>query len=96
METNIIKLTKHYSMCSHTAEKVNRLFSSHLPYGYANDAKEKLIKEGRDVSETFIRQVKTFKRFDQQILNILIELANSNEAVAEARKAKFHKLISNT
>ncbi len=95
METNIRNLRELYDMHLHTANITDQMLSNWLPYGYAKDAQTKLAEEERHVSTTYIRQVKTYKKADLQILNVLIELANSNKAVAEARKAKFNKLISN-
>ncbi|MBL87175.1 MAG: hypothetical protein CMO82_11015 [Winogradskyella sp.] len=104
MKTNIIKLTQLYGMHLHTDEKeaekeavkVDYLLSTYLPYGYVKDAQEKLKSENRIVSDSIIRQVKNLHFSDLQILNILIELAKNNKAIAEANKQKFKKLLSNT
>lgn len=104
METNITKLTQLYGMHLHTDEKqaekeatkVDQLLSTYLPHGYVKDAQERLKEEGRKVSDSFVRQVKTLRKSDIEILYILIELAKKNKAVAEANKEKFKKLLSNT
>ena len=95
MVTNITKLQQLYDMQSHTAAYVDTLLSKHLPFGYSSKAQKIAKSKGRTIVASRVRQVKQLHDADLQILNILIELAKENKAVAEAELAKFKTLTTN-
>jgi len=92
--TNIEKLTKLYSMRSHKAHKVDVLLLNNLSHGYAVRVAEIAKSKGYKVTATDVRQIKTFYKADLKILNILIEEAQKEKAVAEAELKKLHSLIN--
>tara|TARA_R110002111_G_scaffold208404_4_gene272523 strand:+ start:900 stop:1145 length:246 start_codon:yes stop_codon:yes gene_type:complete len=78
----------------HTAKKVDKLLSKHLPRGYAKKVADSLEKEGKQITASTVRQVKTLFLSDLQTLNTLIELAIKTKADAEAQKKKLKELTS--
>ena len=81
-------------MHSHTAKEVAKLLSDFLPHGYSNKILENAKKNGIETYTQRIRGVKSLVYADLEILNLLIELAKENEAVAEAQKKKLEELTS--
>lgn len=95
MTTNINKLQELYDMQSHTAQKVEALLSSHLPFGYTKTIKERAKAKGLTLKGQRIREVKSLIQKDLQILNLLIEYAKENQAVTEAGVKQFKSLLEN-
>ena len=93
LKTNINKLQDQYSMQLHNAIEVDRLFSNFLPYGYTKTVIKRAGKSGINIKGQRVRAVKSGVYMDKQILNILIELAQENEALAEAQKLKTNELL---
>lgn len=80
-------------MHSHKAEQVDKLFKEHLPHGYASQVVEIAKTTGRIIKQVSVRQIKIFYKSDIIILNLLIELALKNKAVAEAEAKKLNNLL---
>lgn len=95
MTTNINKLKELYSMQLHTAEKVDHLLSNYLPFGYTKTIKARAAKKNLVIKGQRIREVKSLIQKDLQILNLLIEQAKENQAVAEAGIKEFKSLLEN-
>jgi len=81
-------------MQMHTAITVDELLKQHLPHGYSVIIAATLKKKGRKVSTAFVRSVKALIYQDLQILNLLIELAKTHKAYAEAEQKKLERLTS--
>lgn len=95
MRTNINKLQELYDMQSHTAEKVDQLLSNFLPFGYTKTIRERASRNNLILKGQRIRMVKSLLQKDLQILNLLIEYAKENQAVAEAGQKRFKSLLEN-
>ncbi|MFD2824497.1 hypothetical protein ACFS5M_12515 [Lacinutrix iliipiscaria] len=95
MTTNINKLRTLYDMQVHTAKKVDTLLSNHLPFGYTKVIKERALSKGLLLKTQRVREVKSLLQKDLQILNLLIEFAQENQAVAEAGEKKLKSLLEN-
>jgi len=59
-----------------------------MPPGYLKAALDRLFAEGREVSDSYISQVMTGERFDQGIIEVLIGLADENDARLAELKAR--------
>ena len=69
------------------------LFETHLGYGYSSKVIEKASSQGLTLNKSQIRKVKNFIEGNVVILNILIELAQENKAVAEQATKKLETLL---
>lgn len=83
-------------MRSHTAKKVDKLLTNHLPRGYAQKIADIALENGREVSAVTVRQVKSLFISDIEILNYLTELAAETKAYAEAQHKKLEDITVNT
>lgn len=92
--TNINKFKELYDMQTHIAEDVVNLLKDYIPFGYSKVIKKKAADKGRTVTAQKVRNVKNFIEDDLHILNLLIEYAKENKAVADAEKQKFNELTS--
>jgi hypothetical protein len=59
-----------------------------MPTGYLNLAIERLAQKGRDLSDSYISQNINGDRFDQGVIEVLIELADENDARHTNLKAR--------
>jgi len=83
MKTNINNFKALYNMQMHKADEIKQLFEKWLPYGYTTEIKEMLKLKGVYRKSQRIREVKGGFFKDHEILNLLIELAYKNKALAE-------------
>ena len=65
-----------------------RRLRKRMPPGYLNLAMDRLEKLGRKLSDSYISQNINGDRFDQGVIEVLIELADENDARLTELKAR--------
>jgi post-segregation antitoxin (ccd killing protein) len=86
--TNIDKNTAQENV--HLHKQVLLLLKENLSYGYAAEARRRLLDMGEDVSATMIRQIKNGHTINWRVLEILTEMARENQE----RMATIAKLVN--
>ena len=81
-------------MHSHKAIIVASLLDNHLPHGYSKIIVDRAKRLGINTYVQRVRGVKALMYSDIRLLNLLVEFANENKAVAEAENEKLSELLT--
>lgn len=75
----------------HSHKDVLDFLDEHLRYGYVKECKKRLLNQSLEVSNGYIRNVKSGVQTDWKVLEVLAEIASENKAA----KDRVAELISN-
>ena len=65
-------------------KQVLLLLKNNLGYGYATEARRRMLEMGEEVSHSMIRQIKNGHTVNWKVLEVLTEMARENQRTVSA------------